>query len=191
MAQYYSYAPPQDPTLNPAAPQLIDMFDMGGMPSNFMSGLNAYRSQALRTGPSAWASLSKVSNAANEASQKEMAQKKAASATATAQDQLASSGGLSSGARERSAEEGAKNYLSMDQDLTRQGNLNDLQIGVNDETNRMQQLGALPGMENQALSTIASKNKAQNDFNMGLYHEAKSGWAAKQQADATANAGKK
>jgi hypothetical protein len=209
-SQASPFLQPQAPTFSgqPQAPTFNPLFDMTAIQKQLdaiptdMSGINAYRAEALRTGPSAWANLSKISSAAQQANQREASLREAAAQTAGEEDRLASSGGLSSGARERAAEAGGKNYLNMSQDLTRQGNLNDLQIGINDETNRVQQLGALPGMENTAMQPLFQKasiltnaqqaqNKALNDWNSNLYNQQMTAWAANQQANATANSGKK
>lgn len=166
------------------------------------SGMNAFREQALRKGPSAWATLSKQQQAALQGNQRESGAKEVASQTAQAEDNLASRGGLSSGARERAATEGSKNYLAMSQDLARQGNLNDLQIGVNDEQNRIQQLGMLPGMEMQQagmfedargkdIANTTAENARRNAYNQNIYDQQMGAWGANRQAQATENAGKK
>lgn len=191
--------------LPPGFSPIIDMNSLQGelnaIPVD-MSGIDAFRSQALRTGPSTWANLAKTTAAAQEANQKEQAKTAANSNEAQADDQLAMSGGLSSGARERVAEGGATNSMQAIQDLTRQGNINDLQIGENDEQNRISQLGSLPGMENQAIAPLFQKASiltnaqeqeqgALNNYNQNLYDQQMSAWAANQQAIATENASKK
>src|SRR5882724_3452674 len=183
----------------PTAPGFTNLIDMTALQNSLnaipvdMTAIQAYRNEALRKGPSAWANLSKVSSSAQQANQREAALRESNSQTAGEMDKLASSGGLSSGARERAAEGGAKNYMNMSQDLTRQGNLNDLQIGINDETNRVQELGALPGMENQSIQPLFQKSKiitdaqqtengAVNAYNQNLYNQQMSAWASNQQA---------
>lgn len=173
------------------------------------SGLNAFRDQALRKGPSSWATLAKKDQAAQAANAREKGAREIRGQTAQAEDALASRGGLSSGARERTAQEGAKNYLAMSQDTARQENLNDLQIGMNDEQNRIQQLGMLPGMEYQAiqpdlqkssmweqarqadLANTTAENDRRNQWNQILYQQQMQSWAANRQAQATENSGKK
>lgn len=190
------------------APGFNPLFDMSklqgelnAIPTN-MQGINAYRSQALRTGPSTWASLQKTNNAAKQASQKEQVAQEGVGQTAQALDQLAASGGLSSGARERAVEGGQKNVMDMQQNLAREGNLNDIQTNMNDESNRIQQLGQLPGMENEATKPLFEKsqiltnaqgqnNAAQNAYNQNLYNQQNQAWYAGQQANATAASGKK
>lgn len=172
-------------------------------------GMDKYRSEALRSGPSAWAKLATGAQRGEEAAARDAAAQTAASATAGAKSNLAQRGGLTSGAAERLEAGGARNYLDMNSAIGRAGNQNRLQIGINDEQNRMTQLGALPGMElaqlepefqktqlmgqaNQFDLTNTAKNaEAQNAFDMNAYTEQMKAWAANKQADATANSGKK
>ena len=172
-------------------------------------GLDAFRQQALRKGPSTWANLMNQKQYAEEGDQREQAKNEAASSQAQAEADLAMHGGLSSGARERLATSGARNLLSMSQDVGRQGSLNRMQIGINDEQNRISQLGMLPGMEVQALQPdlqkeqmweqakqtdlqrVQAENDRRNQWNQNLYNQQMQSWAANRQAQATENAGKK
>lgn len=171
-------------------------------------GLDKFRQEALRTGPSAWASLATQQQQGEESNARDRAGSEAAGQTAQAKASLAQSGGLTSGAAERVAAGGARNYLDMSQQIGQAGNNNRLQIGMNDEQNRMTELGQLPGMENQALQPAFQKAQligqakqfdvgnqtanasSQNAFNMGNYTEQMNAWGANKQADATQNAGK-
>lgn len=86
--------------------------------------------------------------------------------------------------------------------MTRQNNLNDMQIDMNDEQNRIKMLSELPGMEqNRAnawqtvrqgdMANLIGNNKALNDYTMGVYGKQMDAWAADKQATATENSGKK
>jgi hypothetical protein len=184
----------------PTAPANIPLYDptaVADMPID-LSGIDMYRQMAERTGPSTWANLAKESGALQTQNQQEQAQQTAAGQTAAAENALASNGGLSSGARERAEEGGETNYLDMSQNLERQNNMNNLQIGINDNQNQVQQLGALPGLENTALQPlfqqagmIAQNNQAQNAYNMNVFNQGNQAIAANQQAIATENSGKK
>lgn len=166
------------------------------------SGFNAFKEQALRHGPSAWASLATQDQALQSAKARDQDASQANAQTAQAEDDLAARGGLSSGARERATIEGSKNYLSMAQGVQQQKNLNDMQIGMNDEQNRIQELSQLPGMEqsqagmwenaknNDVTNAISANDKA-NAFNQNLYNTQMQAWGAQKQAQATENAGKK
>ena len=189
-------------------PTMAPIFNMGSLQSQLnaipvnMQGANAYAAQALRTGPSAWANLANIQNAEQLETQKEQAEAQGAGQTASVENQIASSGGLSSGARERAAESGANSVLDMQQGLQKQGNENSLQIGINDEQNRISQLGALPGIENEAIQPLfqkadiltnaqAQQNQAANTWNMNLYNTQMGAWGAQQSANAIADSGKK
>lgn len=174
-----------------------------------MSGYDMFKQQAERTGPSAWAGLMNQ--------QQDMLAKNAKSAGAAtvagqnqgAYDSLAMHGGLDSGARERVAREGSKSYLDMTQGVNRDTANNKLQIGVNDEQNRISQLSSLPGMYNQVIqpqmqkinmegqarqidnSNAIAESDRQNQYNLGKYQTQMQGWGAGQQAYATAHSGKK
>ena len=127
----------------------------------------------------------------------------AAGQTAQAEGGLAMNGGLSSGARERAAEGGANNYMNMAQNAARQNSLNQLQVGVNDQQNKIQQMGMLPGMQEQALQPMLQAQN-QNVQNTMLGNQSAKpvepktndnqqmqAWGANQQANAMQNSGKK
>lgn len=136
------YNPERD-ALSPYAQQ-----QLGGVNMN-QEGLNRFRSEALRTGPSAWSRLANEQQRGEESQARESVARQVYGANAGAMSQLAMRGGIDSGARERMARSGAQNMLNMGQDIRRQGSLNRMQIGMNDEQNRITQLGMLPGMESQ------------------------------------------
>jgi hypothetical protein len=172
-------------------------------------GLNAYRQEALRKGSSRWAGLQNQKQYSEETDARERAKREGRSAKSQAESDLAMSGGLTSGARERLSNEGVKNQIAMSQEAGRQGNLNRMQIGINDEQNRISQLGALPGMENQTLQAqlqkegmwnqakqtdmqrIIEENRRRNDYNQNVYNQQMQAWGANKQAGAIENSGKK
>ncbi len=147
-------------------------------------GYNKFKEGAFRKGPSQWLSMTKFKNDAQEADQREGAVRDANASTAQQLSQLASQGGVSSGARERATEAGAKNYLGMSQNLQRQGNMADMDMGIKDEQNRLSMLTQLPGLENQ-------RSQQKNSYNMDIYKSKMEAAAAERQAQATENAGKK
>lgn len=167
-----------------------------------------YADMANRQGPSAWATQAGQQQDALSANARDRGASESNAQTATALDRLASSGGLSSGARERAAEAGNKNYMNMTQDIGRQDSLNQLQIGVNDQQNKIQELSSLPGIEASALAPQFQKATAwenahsqdvsnqmnsaadKNKFTENTYQQQMQAWAANKQADATQNSGK-
>lgn len=173
------------------------------------AGLDKFRGEAMRNGPSTWANLAQAQNQAQSGISKDKAVTEARSGDRTAEADLASKGGLSSGAEERIARGGAKNLLAVGQDNARQTNLNSMQIGINDEQNRISQLGQLPAMENTAfqdsmqkenswdtarmadINAASGENQRRNSYNQNVYNQQMQAWAASKQANATENAGKK
>lgn len=162
-------------------------------------GFNQFKSQALRSGPSAWATLAKQQENQTMNTARDQAQEGAAGQTANTEAALASSGGLSSGARERAVEGGQKNIMSADQGLARQNMQNQSQVATNDEQNRMQMLSQLPGMEQNQLnsyenvakgdqSNLIAEDQAQNAYNTGIYNTQAQGAAAGMTANAQEDA---
>lgn len=146
------------------------------------SGLDAFSKEAMRTGPSAWAGLARTQNKQNATDAYNRGSAQTASQGQASRDQLAMTGGLTGGAAERSAMDTSKNMLSMGQDIGRQENQNDLQIGINDEQNRIGELSSLPGMQLQGSQFDLSKAQGQNQFNATNYGTQAGIWAAGKQA---------
>lgn len=115
--------------------------------------LESLRARGLAApGTSDWEKLQYQKQGADELTQREGASRSNAGATSDAFSQIASKGGLSSGARERLAAGGAKNYAQSLQDVARAGAGQRTDIGIAGENQRLDILKALPGMEVQALS---------------------------------------
>lgn len=215
----YSAPPPKAPT-DPNAPpsflgvpyptyqQAYDPSSMSMMdylqsimPQND-AGYNKLKSDALNQGQSNWLGMTLANNDLGMQDKKQHAMLENAGQTAQARDQLASIGGISSGARERVAEQGQKNYMGMSQDLDRQNTLADMSARVTDEGNKVSQLGQLTTAEegkvkdwegarqSDITNTTAEKQRA-NDYNMNLYSTKMQTMAAEDQARATENSGKK
>lgn len=214
IAQYNNDGRPNAPDYKPS----YDRLSMGMQPgldaqlaalNTDRRGINKYREEALRSGPSTWAQLA-------SAQQDELARQARGQAVAEnmgqmagARSQLAMRGGINSGARERIATSGMRNAMDASQNALRQANANKMQIGINDEQNRMNQLQALPGMENTAVQPDLDRIKLwgqgrqfdvqnqigetdkENLFNMNRYQQQMQAWAANKQANATENSGKK
>jgi hypothetical protein len=200
------YNPAYDPSTMAMGPELQSQ--LNGINVN-TQGIDKFRDEALRTGPSVWAGLARRNLAAQAADARGAGMQQVAGAGAQARSSLASHGGLTSGAAERVAKSGQRDLMSMNQGVNHDVMANDLQIGQNDETNRIQQLGMLPGMENTALQPAFQKTalwgqgkqfdvgnalkeaQNKNQFAMDRYHEQMAAWGANRQAQATENSGKK
>lgn len=201
-----TYANPADAPEMPAYQAVYDPATMSLLPSYEQQvaandqGYQQMRKEALRRGPSAWAGLAKTQQAAEAKQQRENAIKASAGQAGQGMDMLAMRGGLSSGARERLAESGGTNALNMQQGINRQEGLNNLQVGLNDEQQRMQNLSALPGAENQRvnawegvkskdLASVVAENQNRSQYNQHKYDQQMAAWAAAQQANATEHSG--
>jgi hypothetical protein len=172
-------------------------------------GIEQFRKEALRSGPSQYAMLANKMQGELTADARDRAAREGASGTAGAMNALAMRGGVTSGARERIAKSGAENVMSMNQNIAGQDAQNRIQIASNDEQNRMSRLGQLPAMEiaavapqfekarmeigarGQDIGREVGEKQTKNLFDMTTYQEGMKSWAAARQANATANSGKK
>lgn len=161
---------------------------LGGINLN-TQGLERFRSDATRRGPSPWARLQNQSLSQQELGQREGAYQQAGTQAAEARGQLAMRGGLSSGARERLARDASRGAMAMSQNIGRDAMAARMQTGIQDEQNRMAQLAQLPGMELQALQpefqktqlwgqarqadakAMADESERINEFQMNLWKE--------------------
>lgn len=171
-------------------------------------GLDKFRQEATRSGPSNWAGLAHAQQGLATQNSLNKASQSAAGQTAGANSRLSMQGGESSGARERVARAGANNALDMSQGIRQSGDQNNMQIGINDEQNRISQLGQLPGMENantasqlslinqsqaahqQDVSNLSTEAGARNSFNADKNKMQLGAWGAKNIGDATLLSGK-
>jgi hypothetical protein len=151
-------------------------------------GIEALRNEALRTGPSAWRTLAEQQDA------DKLARTQAGYLT-QGKNQLATTGGLSSGAAERLASRSNIEGLRQRQALAGQ-------YALADENKRMDTLAQLPGQElnlaqfnrgtqqqnvQNALEDIQGKRQA----DLASYLEQMRGWASERTAQATPSGGKK
>lgn len=107
------------------------------------SGIDALKAEGLRTGPSAWLNNEMARNQAEEQYQLGDIGSAGAKAAADARSQLASRGGLSSGASERMASSSGKDIMAQQQNLRRNADLGRMSLSSQDELNRMQAISQL------------------------------------------------
>lgn len=166
-------------------PQLADSgISMPGYVPLKGPAIDSITDNAMSAGPSPWALLALADQSKKRITANDQGAQTAAGAKATADADLAAHGGLSSGARERNAEAGMKDWLAMNQSNAAAENQNDLQIGMNDEQNKLQQKGVAAQIEQADTNNL-------NNYNQNMYNQQMQAWAANQQAEATRNAGKK
>lgn len=203
-----------DPTQNPIMPGFNDVYNpntMSQLPQlQSMLGSNTYNEKPLQdletnansTSPSAWAQLAQTQNQNQRGSALNDSAQAGAAQTAQAEGNLALTGGLSSGARERVAESGVQGGIAANQGIESAAGSNSLNIGMQDANQKQQEQMALPGMENsayaakmmplqmeqQALSQDTNNEMAQNQalnaFNMGAFQTQGQMYGANQTANA-------
>lgn len=181
-----------NPTYNPSTMSTLSMANPN------TQGLDAFRTNALRTGPSNAANMQMNQQQMMQTQGRNQAARDVAGSSATARSQLAMRGGLTGGASERVAKSGKSNLLNADQNLQTSKMNNAANIGIQDENSRVNQLAMLPGMENQALQlplqakefdvgNQMQSNQGQNAFNLGQYQAQMKAFENAQQANAMLN----
>lgn len=149
---------------NPASPDLASKYKLGGA--------QAYGADANNL--ATWAQMQGMNKGANDA----------AAATAGAQSQIASHGGLTGGAGERLASQGLRSQIEAGQNAGNQATAN--RLNISGQTHQMQQ-----GLDSQNVANTLNAMKMQNDYNIAKNNANNQAWAAGQMAQATAAAAPK
>lgn len=178
--------------------------ELTGLDPNSWEGYQKYKQEALRSGPSAWASLQKQQNAASTLANKEAASRQALSGMNQGLSSLAMRGGMSAGARGLASRGAGRDMLMARQQASRAGDTANLQTNTTDEQNRINQLAALStseqniGQFNKTLEgkqaefnirNLLQENQGKRAHGDMTYQEQMKKWAADKQAEATANSG--
>jgi hypothetical protein len=170
--------------------------------------LNALKGEALRDPKQAsqWAQMMLDKQAMEQSAAMDQAARGGQNALLAAQSELAQSGGLSEGSRERMAQRAFREGLLAKQGANRQGALDRMNIGLQDEEKRLGLLNQVQGLENQQADIAFKNQEAQgkvDTFNLGKqfddltqrrmfdtnrYNQAMSAWGAGKSADAQAAA---
>lgn len=170
--------------------------------------LDLYKQTALRGAgvDSPYAKLALERQQLEQATAADRAGAGSANSMLQAASRLAQSGGVSGGARERLARQGAQSGFIQRQGVERQGSLDRLGIRSQDEQNRMTGLQTLQGLQNQQADiqfknqqqeanigqfNVQSRQKEQEAkrlFDANRYNEQMRAWAAGKSADAQAGA---
>jgi len=146
-----------------------DLFELD--PSS-MEGLQAFKKEALREGPSQWAQLQQQMLEQQKGTDLDKAARQAGAAGAQARGSLAMRGGLSSGARERIATGGARDLMRSKQDIQRGSRASGLQLLSDDERNRLAMLSQVPGFETDIGKFNVDQRTGQQQFNIGQQTDA-------------------
>lgn len=169
-----------------------------------LEGYNLIKQLATEQGPSKYAQRAQDLAKYNMQNQLEAGAAQAASAQAQAQNQLAMRGGVSSGSRERMAQQGSRDLLGARQGAYRGFGQSALDIAAQDEAMKRQALSQFGeaegriasgnlGLQNQAsqynLKTLLGEKEAANAWKQQKYQAQLDKWASEKQADATAKSG--
>jgi hypothetical protein len=178
--------------------------DLKGLDPTQWEGYSKQKQEALRIGPSTWASLAGKQQDLTTLGNKEAAARQAQSGMNQGLSSLAMRGGLSSGARGLAARQSSRDMLNSRQQAARAGDTAKLGIATTDEQNRIGQLAGLSNSEQQIgqyNNTLAGKQQEFNIQNMigqqqekraydtNTYNEQMKKWSADKQAQATAASG--
>ncbi len=156
------------------------------------SAFGQMQSQAMSTGPSAWAQLQGQRQGLEEQNMRDIASKQGLQAMNQANSMLARTGGLSSGAAGLAARANTRNTMLANQDISRQGMMSRLGIGQADEDRRQQLLGQVADTElsgqEKNLNTVFGDVQSQRDFDLNRYASQMQAWGAANTANAQAAA---
>lgn len=178
--------PPFESLIDPNTGLLKSQYQIQGDINT--QGMEALRGEALRTGPSAWRTLTEQQEADKLAAQQ-------GTALTQAKNQLAATRGLSTGAAERMMGRGQVEGLRERQALGGR-------MALADEAKRMDTLRALPGQElglaqfkrgteEANIRGAMGDIEARRNADMDAYLERMKGWASERTAAATPSGGKK
>jgi len=172
------------------------------------TALNKFQDFATSDGPSTWADLQQQMNQEKTMGAYDNAARSSNAGAAQARSAMAGHGGLRSGAMERIARGSASDLLASKQNIGRDDRIASLGISSQDESNKLNALAQLPGMQVQAMQPALQKAdmwsrmrvadrdfrgkamQGQNEFNQFIYGEKMKGSAAARAATAEENSGK-
>lgn len=157
------------------------------------AALNAIERRAFSQGPSAWANMANKGIDARTASAMDQAGRDASMASGSAWSQLAQQGGLDSGARERVATQGSLGRMNAMQAINRDANMGKLNVGMEDERQKLALMSSLPGMRMQQAGFQAGIDQSNINRDFGAftnkYNEGMKAWGANKTANAMNNGG--
>jgi hypothetical protein len=175
---------------------------IGDQPYLNTEALDQLRSYGTSQGMSPWGQQQMQIQNMNQAQQMNQANQMQNTANSKAFNDLAMRGGSSAAGRERIATNNARQGVMGLQNINRQGDMDRLNIGAQDQQQKMDVLKSLPGMELQSLNPqfqyMDMQNKAnefnnrasldeinkQRQFALDQYKSAMSAWGSNKAADA-------
>lgn len=160
-------------------------------------GIDAYRNRALSTGQSPWAALQQQRNQMDRDRALSGIGGSTQGGYTGAVSNLAMRGGATAGARERLAGKAMQSANQARQQIYGQSAQRGLDIGIEDERQRLEALGRLPGLESQYtqtqlaqlnpwLSMAQLEQQGRNNYNLGKFQTQMEALGAARTADALA-----
>lgn len=195
-----------DSLVDPVTGKLKNNYNMNiqSLDPSQWGGYQQYKTEAMRTGPSAWANLQQQAVQNQTLANKESAARQAMSGMNQGLAGLAMRGGMSAGARGLAARSAGRDLLSARQSASRAGDVNSLGVSTTDEGNRIAQLANLAASESDIgkynktlegkqqeynINNLMHEQDSKRSYNDMTYQEQMKKWAAAKQADATAKSG--
>lgn len=156
---------------------------------------NQQKALAMSEGDTPWAQAMRQQEQMATQGRYGQAGQQSNAAVSQAQNRLAMKGGLRGGAAERLASQGANQLMMAKQDIAKQSQLNQMNIGLQDYQMKQNLAGQLlPQEQNimgQNVGTYKQEHLGKNYFDMTQYKEDMASWAAKQQGQAVRSSGGK
>lgn len=200
-------APDWRSLVDPETGQLRKQYQLSlsGLDPTQWQGYSKFKGEALRNAgtDSAWASIAKQQQGAEESNAKDAAARQSLQAQSQAMSALGMKGGYTSGTQARAAQMAQRDLLQQKQAVNRQGIMARLDISKTDEAQRAQQLGQLTGYEQDIGKFNKNLDASQSQYNMGnlmheiegrrawemnQYSEQMKKWATEREAQATEHA---
>jgi hypothetical protein len=162
----------------------------GFTPGSSASQLRDYASGATE---SPWIAMAREKNKLTDLEARDKTMGNGQAQAAMAADSLAMQGGITSGARERLADQSSRNVMDRMQELGRQNSQRDLDLSIEGGRERMGMLGQVAGMENQQgmfnTQLGFQENQRKSQYNMDKYGVDAQIYGNQKMADATREAG--
>lgn len=174
LQQVMGYAgdmPEYQSMVDPATGKISSQYALTGGPDvNFKNNeaLDFMKKYATAQGPSAWALLQKQLVEQQRQAAMDAAATQGNAARGKAYSDLAVRGGLSKGSRERIATKGAVSDVMARQAVNRDANMADLNVGSEDEKNKLAMLNSWGGLNEQSLGRAQNLDLTNRDYNTGI-----------------------
>lgn len=165
--------------LNPDGSPIIPAYTSG---LDMNPAFQELQAEALRPGESKWTALARQKQALGQRGEEDAAAANAAGQAAQGISSLQRTGGSTAGSRERMVTALGKTAMAQQEDIANRGASNSLQLSMNDQQNKLSNLGTVSGINMQEAGNINEYNKYEYGIEAGKY-------GGKLMAQATRDAG--